>query len=97
MSSKKPGQRRRVPAGQFLPAVPHTNQAMELTRKRDGGVVASVPVRRPKYLVPPLSWILPFSSRRRVELDSLGASVLDMCDGGRNIESIIEQFASNHK
>ncbi|MFA6134239.1 MAG: PqqD family protein [Phycisphaerae bacterium] len=81
----------------FLQAVPYTNQAMEVTRRPDGSTLVSVPIPRPKYLVPPLSWILPFSHQRRVELDRLGSYVLDMCDGRRSIESMIERFAGDHK
>ena len=97
MSRSKQNRQRRIFSSEFLPAVPHVNQAMTTNRKADGGLVASVPVRRPRYLVPPLSWIMPFSSHRRIELDSLGASVLDMCDGRRSVEAIIEEFASDHK
>jgi hypothetical protein len=60
-------------------------------------MVVSVPMRRPRFLVPPLSWILPYSSHRRVELDALGAGVLDLCDGRRSVEAVIEAFAARHK
>ena len=81
----------------LLQAVPHLNRVMELTPRPDGGTRAAVPLRRPKWLVPPITWIVPFSSHRRVELDTLGAKVLQMCDGKRNVETIIENFADDHK
>ena len=84
-------------AGDFLRAVPHVNEALTLTPRPDGAVVAAVPMKRPKYLVPPISWVLPFSPVRKVELDRLGASVLEMCDGRRTIEKIVEEFAAGHK
>ncbi|MCJ7543016.1 MAG: PqqD family protein [Phycisphaerae bacterium] len=56
-----------------------------------------MPIPRPKYLVPPLSWILPFSPYRRVELEPVGSGVLKMCDGRRTVEAIIEAFAAGHK
>ena len=86
-----------VSVREVLATVPYRNEAMEIERRKDGGLLASVPIRKPKYLVPPLSWIIPFSDRRRVELDAIGASVLDLCDGKRNIEAIIEKFAFEHK
>jgi hypothetical protein len=61
------------------------------------GTMVSVPVRRPSWLVPPISWILPFSSHRRVELDDLGLEVLNLCNGRNTVESIIEKFAADHK
>ena len=81
----------------LLKAVPHQNVAMEVTRRRNGSILAALPLRRPRYLVPPISWIMPYSSHRRVELDRLGTSVLEMCDGRRCVESIIEEFAADHK
>jgi hypothetical protein len=97
MKPNRPGGRRKPTHDQMLRAVPYRNEKLELRRGADGGCVATVPVRRPRWLVPPVSWLLPFSSVRRVELDSVGAEVLDLCDGKRSIESIIENFAANHK
>lgn len=97
MNITKPPKSARVPADKFLAAVPHVNQAMEIDRRRNGTAIVSVPMRRPRYLVPPLSWIIPFSSHRRVELDKVGVSVLDLCNGHRNVESIIDKFATDHK
>jgi len=70
---------------------------MELHRLREGGAVVSVPMRRPSWMVPPLSWVFPFSSHRRVQLDRVGLGVLDLCDGLRTVEGIIEQFAADNK
>jgi hypothetical protein len=81
----------------FLQAVPHVNQAMETHYRSDGSMVVSIPIRRPRYLVPPLSWILPFSPYRRVELEPVGSGVLGLCDGRRTVEAIIEQFASENR
>jgi len=87
----------RMSAARFLQAVPYLNQAMDVRHRLDGSALASIPIPRPKYLVPPLSWILPFSPHRRVELERVGAGVLRMCDGKRTIEAIVEQFAASHK
>ena len=86
-----------LPARSFLQAVPQINNAMTLDRRPDGTALASVPIRRPKYLIPPLSWLLPYSSHRRVELDVVGAEVLDLCDGTSTIEKIVDRFSIIHK
>jgi hypothetical protein len=86
-----------LPAASFLQAVPFVNEAIEVTRRSDGSSLVSVPIPRPRYLVPPLSWLLPFSHQRRVELDRVGSSVLNMCDGRRTVEAMIEKFAAEHK
>ena len=81
----------------FLQAVPYINQDMGLTRNSDGTASASVPIAKPRYLVPPISWILPFGPDRKVDLDSIGLSVLDLCDARRSVEKIIEIFAADNK
>ncbi len=81
----------------FLQAVPHQNHAMKLRPRPGKGVLAEVPMKKPKGLIPPFSWLLPYSSHRRVELDPLGTEVLKLCNGQRSVESIIENFAQHHK
>lgn len=90
----KPAQ---VGVGQFLRSRPMRNESMTVDRRADGTMLASIPLRRPAWLVPPLSWLIPFSSHRRVELDTVGATVLTMCDGKRTVERIIEDFARKEK
>ncbi len=97
MPGKRDKSQRRMSAEQVLSAVPYRNAAMEVRRNNDGTAVVSVPMKRPRWLAPPLSWVIPFSSHRRVELDSVGAALLDLCDGTRDIEAIIEKFAADHK
>ncbi|MHC4717347.1 MAG: PqqD family protein [Planctomycetota bacterium] len=94
--SKKKKVDRRMAVSQFLAAVPHQNTAIK-TEPRAEGVLVSVPVRRPGWLIPPISWVLPWSQHRRVELDAAGSEVLDMVDGRRTVEDIVETFAGNHK
>jgi hypothetical protein len=84
-------------AASLLQAIPYRNQALEITSRSDGSALVSVPIAKPKYLVPPLSWILPFSPRRWVELEPVGSGVLRMCDGQRTVEAIIEEFATDHR
>ena len=80
----------------LLATVPHKNTAVKLRRVRDGMLV-TIPMTRPRWLVPPLSWILPFSQFRQVRLDAPGTAVLDLCDGQRTIEQIIDTFAGENK
>jgi hypothetical protein len=87
---------RKVSAQEYLAAVPHVNAAIRTTSAPEG-LLVEVPLRRPSYLVPPISWIIPFSSHRRIQLDKLGTAVLELCDGRRTVERIIEKFARDHK
>ncbi|MCY2930547.1 MAG: PqqD family protein [Planctomycetota bacterium] len=95
MSAKGP--QPRITTGQFLAALPMVNQAARQTPAPAGGTLVEVPIPRPRYLVPPISWILPFSGYRRIELDKLGTAVLQLCDGRRSVEKVIEKFAADHK
>jgi hypothetical protein len=95
LSGKGAGTR---PSGiDLLGAIPHVNDAVRLHEGSRGGLLAEVPIKRPRWLVPPLSWILPFSERRRVRLDVLGARILDMCDGKSTMERIVERFAAANR
>ena len=87
---------RRTAAARLLAAVPHKNDRAEVLQAGEG-VVVSIPIRRPKWLVPPISWVLPWRPRRRVQLDAPGSAVLALCDGQRNVEQVIETFAQEHK
>ncbi len=95
-SQQKAASDRRRAVSRLLSAVPQKNQAAEIARAGEGAVV-SVPVRRPRWLIPPVSWVLPWSTHRRVELDGAGTAVLELCDGRRNVEEVIEIFAREHK
>ena len=96
--SKKPLKPKQADwTAQTLSAIPHANRSMQLQRRGNGTALATIPLRKPAYLIRPLTWILPFSSVRRVELDRLGLSVFDLCDGLRTVEAIIEEFAIRHK
>ncbi len=81
---------------QLLTGVPMANEVMETSRAGDG-LLVSIPIERPKWLVPPISWVVPFSKLRRVQLDAIGRAVLEACDGRRTVEEVIERFAAEHK
>jgi hypothetical protein len=51
----------------------------------------------PRYMVPPISWIVPRRKERRFVLDRLGSEVWRLCDGRRNVEAVIDAFASEHE
>lgn len=83
-------------AGDMLDSIPVLNQAAKITRTGDSTMV-EVPTRRPSYLVPPISWIIRFSGKRRISLDGIGSEMLDLCDGNRTVEEVVERFAVANK
>jgi hypothetical protein len=56
----------------------------------------AIPCRKPRYLVPPISWIVRPPEKRTMVLDSIGIEVWEACAGERTVEEIIDQFASRH-
>jgi len=55
-----------------------------------------IPVRRPDYLVPPISWVVRPPDHRTLVLDPVGTDLWDWCDGRRTVEEVIELFARKH-
>lgn len=82
---------------QMLKAVPHQNVHLRVESETDGGQQVSVPLKRPRWYVPPLSWVLPWRDRRRIQLDAVGTGVLNRCDGQTRVEQIVRAFAAQHK
>ena len=80
-------------AQDILTAVPVVNEMVTLDRRDNGCAVATVPMKKPGWLSGPLGWFLPYSSHRRIQLDVLGVAVLELCDGKRSVEAVIEEFA----
>lgn len=83
---------------QMLMAVPTPNISARVTHEPRGGqVTITVKKKRPGFLVPPLSWIVPFNAERCVTLDALGVDIWGRCDGKRSVEAIVEDFAATHR
>ena len=73
------------------------NAAVEATQDGAEGLSISVRTRRPRYLAPPLSWIVPLRPTRVVRLDRVGSQVWALCDGTRTVEEVVEAFAARHR
>jgi hypothetical protein len=81
----------------MLRAVPLRNAAAVATPTQDGKRLdVAVPTRRPAYLIAPISWIVKPPGTRIMQLDFVGASVWELCDGSRTVEQIIAEFAGAH-
>jgi len=97
MAGKAKKRKGRPTQQELLKATPYRNERITVDERGDGTVMVCVPVRRPRYMVPPLSWLLPFSPERRIELDRLGGEVLNLCNGQTTVERIMKRFAGEHK
>jgi hypothetical protein len=79
-----------------LLGVPVRNEAAGVVDEGDT-VRLSVALRRPRWLVPPISWIIKPRGDRAFRLDELGTEVWRLCDGERTVEQITEIFAERHR
>lgn len=77
-------------------ATPRRNEAAAV-EEMDSTIVISVRTRRPRWLVPPVTWIVRTPQRRRLVLDGIGARVWGLCDGTRTVEGVIDAFAAAYR
>ena len=81
----------------LLEARPVRNAAARAIDDGTGNVTVCVKTAPPWYMVAPISWIVPHRPERRFTLDRLGSQVWRSCDGRRNVEAIVDAFASEHE
>jgi hypothetical protein len=77
----------------MLEATPLRNAAAAVEPDGLEGLRITVRSRRPGWLVPPLSWLLPLRRVRVVRLDRVGSRVWGLCDGERTVEAVVDEFA----
>ncbi|HYF52404.1 MAG TPA: PqqD family protein [Planctomycetota bacterium] len=83
-------------ADKTLSAIPCRNRVATI-EPMGKGVLVCIPMQKKWWVRPPLTWIFPISSQRRVQLDETGAWVLEQCDGRQTIEDIVERLKEKHK
>lgn len=81
----------------MLAARPQRNQAARVERDNPDVVRLTVRKRRPRLLLPPLSWIIRPRLENRYELEGLGLEVWQLCDGNRRVEDIVDAFAQRRR
>jgi len=83
-------------SARLLELVPMHNAAIRIETSPDG-LVVWVPIAQPFWMRSLLRFVLPFRKEKGIALDVIGREVFEACDGNRNVEAIIEQFAKRHK
>jgi hypothetical protein len=68
-----------------------------VVEKQDNCITVYVKQKRPAYMAPPLSWIVPFSPERQVTLDAIGTRIWRWCDGSLSVEGVIERFKDQYR
>jgi hypothetical protein len=81
----------------MLRAIPVHNEAARVERfPGSENVCISVPVVKPKWVVPPVTWFFKPRGRKTYEIDRIGMFVWERCDGTNMVESIIDAVAAQY-
>ena len=82
---------------EMLNACPAPNLAARTEKGPAGDLLLRIPAARPRFLVLPLSWIVPFRPEHQLVLDRLGAEIWGLCDARHTVEQIVDEFATRHR
>jgi hypothetical protein len=80
----------------MLQSYPVPNAAAATEAEPDQ-VRITLPRRRPRYLIPPISWLIRPGPTKTLVLDRLGGEVWQDCDGERTVEELVDVFAARHQ
>jgi len=80
----------------MLRAVPVRNRAARV-REHGEGLRITVQRRPPRWLVPPIRWVIRLRPEHTTELDGLGRRLWEDCDGQRSMEDLVEAFAARER
>ena len=81
----------------LLRSRPVRNAGARVEEQDRDHVIVYVRQKRPGFLIPPLSWIVPYKRERRAILDKVGTLLWRMCDGERTVEDLVESFRSRYR
>ncbi|MBD3240201.1 MAG: PqqD family peptide modification chaperone, partial [Chitinivibrionales bacterium] len=62
------------------------NEAADVDERNGEGVFITVQRTRPRWLVPPLSWVIRPRPTKTLKLDGIGGEIWLLCDGQRTVE-----------
>jgi len=88
--------RQRLTPEQILGSRPVRNQNLRTEDLEDGGL-RILAGRREDWWVKLLGVIFPIPRERRLELDSVGKQVWELCDGEHTLREMIGEFQRQHK
>ena len=93
----RPGRRQpRLSPEQILSSRPVRNPELKTEELEDGGL-RIITQRRQEWWARLLSVLFPIPRERRIELDSAGRQVWELCDGEHTLREMIEEFREQHK
>jgi len=81
----------------MLMARPVQNTAVRVEHKRPNSVIIHVKRKKPWYMAPPLSWIIPARPTQALTLDAIGSEIWGLCNGQRTVEDVVDIFALRYR
>jgi len=72
----------------------YRNRKAAIVESNERGARVEVPLQPHKGLLAPISWLLRPKLTRSVQLDPLGAEVLELCRDGARVEDVVDAFAA---
>jgi hypothetical protein len=88
--------RPRLTPEQVLGSRPLRNEQLRTEELEDGGIRIYA-LRRESWWVRLLAIVFPIPRERRVELDSVGRQVWELCNGEHTLREMVEAFRKRHK
>jgi len=88
--------RPRLTPEQVLSSRPIRNEQLKTEELDDGGIRIHA-LRREAWWVKLLGIVFPIARERRIELDSVGKQVWELCDGKHTLRDMAEEFRKRHK
>ena len=82
---------------EFLSLIPTRNRAAEVDASEKDFFAVTVTVKKPWWLVPPVSWVMPMAAKRVVKLDPLGKMIWDACDDKHHVEDLVDMIRELEK
>lgn len=80
----------------LLRSRPVRNASARVATRDADRVTVYIRQKRPAFMVPPLSWIVPFKRERPAVLDKIGTLLWNQCDGERSVEQVVDSFRSRY-
>lgn len=77
---------------QALESVPMVNQLITIDHDAEGHVVLHVPRKRTS-MVKMIAKLFRLPPYKQIELDELGTYAVELCDGTRSVDEIVDAFA----
>ena len=97
MSKKQRPQTSLISWRDTLTAMAVHNAAADVARDDKGHITVSVRKNRPWFLFWPITWIIKPCLKQNIVLDGLGTRLWELCDGRKDVEALVDEFASAYR